>query len=337
MDDRDLALLCALRAGLADDALAAAADLDDDQIKRRLKALAASGHVMSHGLFRKHWSLSPEGGRALSTWEEAATVSLAAEGLRRVDPSLPFEANASWKEAICLNLAVTPEALRPLVPAVFELDVAAGSAWVSLTVSRLADFGVGRLPRPLRMNFYQATYRAHVLYRNVDGELRRGCYFVRSDTSSPLMSQAANLLPEFRAHHCGTVPIVMARDGEQLLLTVDSHDDPSGKVVLVLDEKDAPSDRLQPESRFRDLGEARSIIVDFLDAYAWEPRTSEVYVLSIRRGEWRLRAPRIVDAYVGFASDGPFPKGTARLDSVFTFRDVPYQWLPLVKEIVVGR
>jgi hypothetical protein len=336
MDDRDLALLCALRAGLSAEALGPAADLDDDQIKRRLDVLQKAGHVASHGLFRKRWAISNGGQAALARWEEAATISLAAEGLRRVDPSLPFEANASWKEAICVNLAVSPEALRPLVPSVFELDLAADSAWVSLTVSRLADFGVGRLPRPLRMNFYQATYRAHVRYRNVDGELRRGCYFVRSDTSSPLMSQVANMLPEFRAHRCGTVPIVMARNGDHLLLTVDSLADPSGKVVLLLDENAAPDDRLQPGSRFRDLAEARSVIVDFHDAYAWEPTTSEVYVLSIRRGEWRLRVPRVVDAYLGYATDGPFAQGAARLDSVFTFRDVPYQWLPLVKEKVLA-
>jgi hypothetical protein len=144
------------------------------------------------------------------------------------------------------------------------------------------------------------------------------------------------MLPEFRAHRCGTVPIVMARNGDHLLLTVDSLADPSGKVVLLLDENAAPDDRLQPGSRFRDLAEARSLIVDFHDAYAWEPTTREVYVLSIRRGEWRLRVPRVVDAYLGYATDGPFAQGAARLDSVFTFRDVPYQWLPLVKEKVLA-
>lgn len=339
LDDHDLALLSALRVGLAEDALGPAADLVNDQIRPRLDKLVSRDLVAARGLFRRRWSLTPRGIEALAAWEHATStaVSLHAEGLRRVDPSLPFEANASWKEAICVNLAVEPDALRPLVPTVFELDCAAGSAWVSLTVSRLADFGVGRLPRPLRMNFYQATYRAHVLYRDVAGQVRRGCYFVRSDTSSPLMSQVANLLPEFRAHRCGTAPIVMARNGDHLLLSVDSFDDPAGKVVLLLDEKDAPDDRLQPTSAFADLPAARTVLVDFLDAYAFEPETNEVYVLSIRRGEWRLRAPRVIDAYLGYASAGPFPPGTVRLDSVFTFRDVPYEWLPLVKEKLLPR
>lgn len=337
MEQNDLALLYALRAGLEGDHLAAATDLSVDQIKARLVAMTKTGELRARGFFTRHWALTPQGEAAVAKHEQSTRISLSSEGLRRVDPSLPFEANASWKEAICVNLAVDPDALRPLVPKVFDLDVAAGSAWVSLTVSRLADFGVGRLPSPLRLNFYQATYRAHVLYRNVDGQTRRGCYFVRSDTNSPLMSATANLLPEFRAHRCGTVPIVMARDGDTLVLTVDSVGDPSGKVVLLLDEKDAPDDRLQTTSRFGSLADAREVIVDFLDAYAWEPETSEVYVLSIARGEWRLKSPRIIDAYLGYASDGPFPKGTARLDSVFTFKDVPYQWLPLVKEKVIGR
>ncbi len=108
-------------------------------------------------------------------------------------------------------------------------------------------------------------------------------------------------------------------------------------VMVDHDHGTAPGDRLQPGSRFGSLADAREVIVDFLDAYAWEPETSEVYVLSIARGEWRLKSPRIIDAYLGYASDGPFAKGKAKLDSVFTFKDVPYQWLPLVKEKVIGR
>src|SRR5262245_45467558 len=154
---------------------------------------------------------------------------------RREAPTLPFAANTVWAEAVCVNVALDPAALRPLVPPVFDLDLYAGKAFVSLTASRLKDFGVGRVPRALRMNFYQATYRAHVRYTDFGGRRLRGCYFVRSETNSRVMSLTANLLPEFRAHRCGTCPILMARSGDHLLLTVDPADDPAGKVVLLLD------------------------------------------------------------------------------------------------------
>ena len=132
---------------------------------------------------------------------------------RRESPTLPFEANTIWAEALAINVSLDPAALRPLVPAVFDLDLYQGRAFVSLTASRLKDFGVGMVPSALRLNFYQATYRAHVCYTDFRGRRLRGCYFVRSETNSRLMSLTANLLPEFRAHHCQTYPILMARHG----------------------------------------------------------------------------------------------------------------------------
>lgn len=255
---------------------------------------------------------------------------------RREAPTLPFDTNTVWAEAVCVNLRVQPEALRPLVPEVFDLDLHGGMAWISLTASRLKDFGVGWVPRALRMNFYQATYRAHVTFTDFRGRTTRGCYFVRSETNSSLMSGVANLLPEFRAHRCGTWPILLARRGEHLLLTVDSGDDPAGKVVLVLDT-DRDHTEMPPGSLFRTRAEAQALIVDFHDAFAYDPQSDEVFILKIERGEWRLRVVEPLDYYLGYINHGPFHSGNAQLDSVFYFTDCPYRWLPLVKEKLKGR
>lgn len=248
---------------------------------------------------------------------------------RRETPSLPFDANTIWAEAVCVNLRVEPAALRPLVPAVFDLDLYDGSAWVTLTASRLKDFGVGWVPAALRMNFYQATYRAHVTFTDFRGRTIRGCYFVRSETNSSLMSLTANLLPEFRGHHCRTYPILMARQAGHFVLTVDSGDDPAGKVVLLLDT-DRPLSEMPARSRFRSLKAAYDFLVDFYDAFAYEPDTGEVMILQIERGQWNVRVVEPVDCYLGYLS--AFPPGSAELDSVFYFQNCPYRWLPLLRE-----
>ena len=255
---------------------------------------------------------------------------------RREAPTLPFDTNTVWAEAVCVNLRVQPEALRPLVPPVFDLDMHGGMAWVSLTASRLKDFGVGWVPRALRMNFYQATYRAHVTFADFRGRTMRGCYFVRSETNSPLMSGVANLLPEFKAHRCATSPILLARRDRHLILTVDSGDDPAGKVVLVLDTAVEHAE-MPPGSLFRTQAEARALIVDFHDAFAYDPQSDEVFILKIERGEWNLRVIEPLDHYLGYINHGPFHPGNAQLDSVFYFTDCPYRWLPLVKEKLKGR
>lgn len=250
---------------------------------------------------------------------------------RYESPSLPFDANTVWAEAVAVNVRVAPEALRPLVPSVFDLDLSGGHAFVSMTASRLKDFGVGWIPRALRMNFYQATYRAHVTYTDFRGHTTRGCYFVRSETNSAVMSLAANLLPEFRAHRCSTHPILFARNGDHLVLSVDSGEDPAGRVVLVLDAG-RPLDRLPASSAFPDLAAARALLVDFHDAFAYDPESREVLLLRIERGAWNIQILEPVDHYLGFFSDGPFPAGSTALDSVFYFQDCPYRWLPLLKE-----
>lgn len=255
---------------------------------------------------------------------------------RRETPSLPFEANTTWAEAVCINIRVDPAALRPLVPDLFELDTYDGHAFVSLTASRLKDFGVGSLPAALRMNFYQATYRAHVTFTDFRGRKLRGCYFVRSETNSQIMSLTANMLPEFKAHRCGVSPILMVRDGGKWILSVDSGDDPAGKVVLVLDTTH-PRDALPATSCFPTLAAAREILADFYDAFSYDPDTGEVFILRIDRGDWHIQLPEIVDHYLGFATHGPFPPGTATLDSVFYFQNTPYRWLPLLTERVRGR
>jgi uncharacterized protein YqjF (DUF2071 family) len=250
---------------------------------------------------------------------------------RRESPSLPFEANTVWAEAVAVNVALDPAALRPLVPTVFDLDLYNGRAFVSLTASRLKDFGVGKVPRALRMNFYQATYRAHVTYTDFRGRTLRGCYFVRSETNSRLMSLTANLLPEFRAHRCQTHPILMARNGGHLLLTVDSGEDPAGKVVLLLDTE-RPLTEMPVGSCFPSVKAAYDFLVDFYDAFAYDADSEEVFLLRIDRGDWDIRVVEPLDHYLGYVSGGPFPPGSAALDSVFYFRNVPYRWLPLLKE-----
>jgi hypothetical protein len=195
----------------------------------------------------------------------------------------------------------------------------------------LKEFGVGLLPRTLRMNFYQATYRAHVTFTDFRGRRLRGCYFVRSETNSHVMSLTANLLPEFKAHHCSTYPMLMVRDGGHFILTVDTGDDPAGKVVLVLDTS-CPRDGLPAGSCFPSPTTAYEYIGEVCDAFSRDPDTGDVLILRIERGPWQVRIPDVIDHYLGYIQAGPFPPGTAELDSVFYFQNTPYRWLPLLRE-----
>jgi hypothetical protein len=150
------------------------------------------------------------------------------------------------------------------------------------------------------------------------------------------MSLAANLLPEFKAHRCATYPILMLRQDGQLILTVDSGADVAGTVVLVLDTAHA-LDAMPAGSVFPSIPAAYNYLVDFYDAFSYDPDTDEILILPIDRGPWNIRVVEPIDYYLGYVSEGPFPPGAAELDSVFYFTDVPYRWLPLLKEKVARR
>ena len=77
---------------------------------------------------------------------------------------------------------------------------------------------------------------------------------------------------------------------------------------------------------------AHGFLVDFYDAFSYDPAAGEVFLLQVDRGEWHVQVVEPVDYYAGFLEAGPFAPGAAALDSVFYFRDTPYRWLPLLRE-----
>jgi uncharacterized protein YqjF (DUF2071 family) len=337
-DETGLAVLvaCHQRGPLSAAELARFVSARGQPLENGLASLAARGMLAADG---NRWAVTQLGRDWLDHVLEGIESQLTPDDphyvarYRRPEPSLPFQANTIWAEAVCVNIRVRPENLRMLVPPPFELDVYKGWGFVSLTASRLKEFGVGVLPKALRMNFYQATYRAHVTFTDFRGRRLRGCYFVRSETNSHLMSLTANLLPEFKAHHCGTYPMLMVRHGDRFIFTADTGSDPAGKVVLVLDTSSS-RDCLPPGSCFASLEAAYEYIVDFYDAFSRDPDTGDVFILRIDRGPWQVRIPELIDHYLGYIRDGPFPLGAAELDSVFYFQNTPYRWLPLLKERV---
>jgi len=245
-------------------------------------------------------------------------------------PTFPLPMRTTWQEAICWNWAVDPDRLRAIVPSVLEVDVVHDRAWVTVAMSRLDDMRPAYVPAGAGWNFYQVSHRAHVKYVDYKGEVRRGCYFVRSYTNSPIMNAIGNSLPEFRFHEFRNAEMTMIRDAGSLVATVDPEGD-AGKLVSVLDEAGA-TPTLPGSSLWRDVDEAFPILVEAYDAYGWEESDRSLYILTIDRGQWEVSMPRVVSVYDGTMQEVLFDEKTARLDSVFTIRGVPYRWKPLRRE-----
>jgi hypothetical protein len=85
---------------------------------------------------------------------------------------------------------------------------------------------------------------------------------------------------------------------------------------------------LPPTSGFPDLATARAWLVELFAAFAYTAGHGAVDVVRIARGEWDVQVIDDLRGRYDFLTSGrgPFPSGTARLDSVFLVGDVAYLW-----------
>ena len=85
---------------------------------------------------------------------------------------------AEWRDLVMLNYAVSPETLRPHVPAGTELDIWNGTAFASLVAFSFQDTRLLGIPVPFHRDFEEINLRFYVRARGPEG-WRRGVVFVK--------------------------------------------------------------------------------------------------------------------------------------------------------------
>ena len=95
-----------------------------------------------------------------------------------------------WRDLLFIHWPMPPRALRPLVPAVLDLDPFVGSAWVTLIPFEIVESRPAGWPRALASRFFEANLRTYV--RGPDAE--PGIYFWSLEASSLLAVAGARLL-----------------------------------------------------------------------------------------------------------------------------------------------
>lgn len=88
---------------------------------------------------------------------------------------------AAWRDLILSNWRVDPEYLHPFIPDGAELDPFQGQHYVSLVGFRFLNLTVKGLPAFGHRAFHEVNLRFYVR-RVVNGELRRGVFFLREMT-----------------------------------------------------------------------------------------------------------------------------------------------------------
>jgi uncharacterized protein YqjF (DUF2071 family) len=296
------------------------------------RALAA---IVARGLARggAELALTSDGIRAFLDVHAALARALdpsPTSAAQQECPSIPWltTVQTHWIDALSINYAVEPDALARLLPAPLAPEVWRDRAWVQVLISSLRDMRPQGIASLFGVCFYQISYRAAVQYKSVDGQAKRGGYFVRSETNHPVMRAVGNALAEFKFHEFGASEVVMLRDGDRLTVGVDAES-AHGDLVGIFDTR--PSEAPPAGSLWRSLAELEEPLVECYDALGVDRDGGWLYVLTIDRDPWNARFVTPVELYCEYCESGPLG-GVSRLDSVLHFRECGYRWRPLRRE-----
>lgn len=225
----------------------------------------------------------------------------------------------TFRRCLLVNFAVDADAMRRVLPRHIEPDLYDRQAYLSVVVAQMDKMRPAFLPRALGMTYNQIVYRVVVRCG-----AERGVHFLRSDADNRLMCVLGNAFSSFRFHHS---PIAFTERDGRVELDVTTTSAVPANIRATYTVSDARRS-LPSTSAFPDLATAAGRLVELYTAFAYRPGRADVDVVRIARGAWDVHVVDDRRGHYDFltSSRGPFPPGTARLDSVFLVGDVPYCW-----------
>ena len=128
----------------------------------------------------------------------------------------PIFLTAEWRKLVMANYAVVPELLRPFVPHGTELDLFAGTCYVSLVGFLFTNTRLKGITIPFHTTFEEVNLRSYVRHRGPDG-WRRGVVFVREFVPKSALTFVARTI---YGEPYATVPMGHAWSMENGSLTV---------------------------------------------------------------------------------------------------------------------
>ena len=296
--------------------------------------------LVSDSSVRRHGGVLELTGEGAVRWlalhadiEQALDPSPTTPGMESC-PSIPWltTVHTRWIDAVSLNYAVEPAALARMLPPPLEPEIHCDQAWVQVLISSLRDMRPQGLLALFGVCFHQVSYRAAVQYRSSTGALRRGGYFVRSETNHHVMRAIGNALAEFKFHQFVHADVTMVRQGDRLVVGVEpGADAPGGRLVGMFNT--APLAAPPRESVWGSVRELTPALVECYDAFGVDPVGRWVYVLTIDRDPWDPCFIQPEQLYSEYTDTGALGGGVARLDSVLHVpRPCAYRWRPLRRE-----
>jgi hypothetical protein len=221
---------------------------------------------------------------------------------------------------LLVNYRVDVDAAARLLPAPLRPQVVHGWAVAGICLLRLGSTRPRWSPAPLGLRSENAAHRIAVEWDAPTG-VARGVYIGRRDTASWLNAASGGRI--FPGEQERAVFDVRETDSD--LRVAYASTDGNMKVEVHARRLDGwPGSEL-----FTDLNEASAFFRDGCDGYSPTHDGLHLDGLRLCAEVWPVEPVEVVRARSSYFDDGPFPAGSATLDSALLMRDVPVRWRAL--------
>ncbi|MEM1059363.1 MAG: DUF2071 domain-containing protein [Verrucomicrobiota bacterium] len=240
---------------------------------------------------------------------------------------MPIRAHFDW--VLVLTYALPAAALRPLLPSGLRLDDWQGRGFVAVAFVQTRRLRPAFLPEWMGRSFFLSGYRIFCRYRTAEGRDLRGLYILRSDTDSPFMVRAGNMMTHYH-YHLAHVRSECAPS--HLHLQIETPADEAN--VQLNSRLDAREISLPEGSPFADAREARRFAGPMPFTFNYEPETGSIIRVEGVRGGWKPRLVPVEVQELNFLRQPLFGDSQPALASCFHLENVDYRWKRGLRESI---
>lgn len=232
----------------------------------------------------------------------------------------PVPMAAFFRHSLVLTYAFPPQVLAPLLPPGLVLDTLRGHAFLAIALVQTSNMRPTFLPAALGGDFFLSGYRIFTRLATAAGS-KRGLRILRSDTDSPLMARAGNLLTHYNYRLCRAE---LENSDRRLHWTIRTpHAEADLEVTAHIGGEPAP---LPTSSPFRGMAEARRFAGPLPYTFDYEQSTGSIIGIRALRQNWNPQPVAVEVQQNTFLDREPFRSAAPLLANAFHVSRVPYQW-----------
>jgi uncharacterized protein YqjF (DUF2071 family) len=232
----------------------------------------------------------------------------------------PFPVVAWFDKVVAVSFAFPESTLRPLVPAILELDAHDGLGFITVALVWTRRLRPAGFPACLGQDFFLAGYRIFTRLRDPLGRRLRGLKILRSETDRRSMVWFGNLLTRY---HYRYVRVSVERSANATRVRTAQ---PGGKETLDLAFDDqSPGAPLPAASPFADWRSARRFAGPMPFTFSPEADGTCI-VVEGTRDSWKPRPISVIHCRVALFEELPLRGAEPILANAFAIEGISYRW-----------